>query len=164
MSAQIAYLLLGSNLGDRADRLRQAQAALAASVGAVVAESAIYETAAWGREDQPAFLNQVLAFRTTLTAGQLLTHCLRIEHEAGRERLERWGSRTLDVDMLLFGSYIIEQPGLTVPHPRLADRRFALVPLAEIAGDVEHPLLQQSIAELLAQCTDPLPVHAWRAA
>jgi len=161
MNTTVAYLLLGSNLGDRAAHLQAGQARLALTVGELLAESAIYETAAWGREDQPAFLNQAIALRTTLTVEQLLTQCLAAEHEAGRERHERWGSRTLDVDILLFGNHVIEQPGLIVPHARLAERRFALTPLVDIAGVIQHPLYQQNIAELLAECPDHLTVRRW---
>lgn len=159
-----AYLLLGSNLGDRAALLHAAQQRLAASAGEIIAASALYETAAWGREDQPAFLNQALAIQTTLLPEQLLEQCLAAEHHAGRKRLERWGSRTLDVDILLYGSDIIEQPGLSVPHPRLAERRFALVPLAEIAPELAHPQSGLAIADLLVRCPDPLPVRPWSGA
>ncbi|SFQ53151.1 2-amino-4-hydroxy-6-hydroxymethyldihydropteridine diphosphokinase [Hymenobacter arizonensis] len=162
MSAAVtAYLLLGSNLGDRAALLRAAQQQLATTAGEIIAASALYETAAWGREDQPAFLNQALAIRTTLPPELLLAQCLAAERHAGRERLERWGSRTLDVDILLYGPEIIDQPSLTVPHPRLAERRFALVPLAEIAPELEHPQAGLTVTELLARCPDPLPVRAW---
>jgi len=160
-AAVTAYLLLGSNLGDRATLLHAAQTYLASTSGKVVAASTLYETAAWGREDQPAFFNQALALRTSLTAEQLLEHCLAAECMAGRERRERWGSRTLDVDILLYGTAILDQPGLTVPHPRLAERRFALVPLAEIAPQLRHPQLGLTVAELLACCPDPLPVRPW---
>lgn len=157
----VAYLLLGSNLGDRAALLHQARTRLAAATGAVVAVSGIYETAAWGREDQPAFLNQALAIRTALTPNDLLAACQATEQAAGRERHEHWGSRTLDVDILLFGDESIATPSLTVPHPRLAERRFALVPLAEIAGTLRHLQLNATIEILLARCPDPLPVRPW---
>ncbi|MBH8557974.1 2-amino-4-hydroxy-6-hydroxymethyldihydropteridine diphosphokinase [Hymenobacter negativus] len=157
----LAYLLLGSNLGDRAALLAQARTRLAATAGAIVAESGIYETAAWGREDQPAFLNQALAVRTGLSAEELLAACLNTEQAAGRERHEHWGSRTLDVDILFYGPEIIATPALSVPHPRLAERRFALVPLAEIAGSLLHPQLNETVAALLARCPDPLPVRRW---
>ena len=156
-----AYLLLGSNLGNRAELLDQARTQLAATAGPIVAESGIYETAAWGREDQPAFLNQAVAVRTTLLPAELLAACQATEHQAGRQRLEHWGSRTLDVDILLFGQECIGTPSLSVPHPRLAERRFALVPLAEIAGALLHPQLGSTVAELLARCPDPLLVRHW---
>ena len=156
----VAYLLLGSNLGDRAALLGQARAQLAAA-GTIVAESGIYETAAWGREDQPAFLNQALAVSTTLTASGLLAVCQATEQAAGRERHEHWGSRTLDVDVLFYGQAIIHSPTLSVPHPRLPERRFALLPLAEIANAWRHPQSNLTVRELLARCPDPLPVRPW---
>ena len=161
MSAVVAYLLLGSNIGDRAAHLQQAQKALATTAGEIVAASAFYETAAWGLEDQPAFLNQALAIRTALDAPALLAACLATEQQAGRERQQRWAARTLDVDILLYGDAIIQTPTLTVPHPALPSRRFALTPLAEIAPKLVHPQLWQTVSELLASCPDPLAVVKW---
>ena len=161
MSEVLAYLLLGSNIGDRAAHLRQAQVQLAATTGEIVAFSAFYETAAWGLENQPAFLNQALAIRTALDAPALLSACLAAEQQAGRERQQRWAARTLDVDILLYGNAIIQTPTLTVPHPALPGRRFALTPLAEIAPQLVHPQLGQTVAELLASCPDPLAVIKW---
>jgi len=158
MSEVIAYLLLGSNIGDRAAHLEQAQRTLAATAGAVVTASSFYETAAWGVEDQPAFLNQVLAIRTALDAPALLAACLATEQQAGRERIQRWAARTLDVDILLYGDAIIDTPTLSVPHPALPGRRFALTPLAEVAPQLVHPQLGQTVNELLAACPDPLAV------
>ena len=158
MSEVVAYLLLGSNIGDRAAHLQRAQRTLAATAGAVVAASAFYETAAWGLEDQAAFLNQVLAVRTTLDAPALLAACLATEQQAGRERIQRWAARTLDVDILLYGDVIIDTPTLSVPHPALPGRRFALTPLAEVAPQLVHPQLGQTVSELLAACPDPLAV------
>lgn len=158
----VVYLLLGSNLGDRAGHLAAARQHLAATAGRVVAASGIYETAAWGMEDQPAFLNQVLALETSLPPLDLLAACLATEQQRGRERRERWGSRTLDVDILLFDNEILTLPTLTVPHPALPARRFALVPLAELAPQLVHPQLHQTVAALLAACPDPLPVLPWQ--
>jgi len=154
----LAYLLLGSNLGDRRAHLAAARHALATSAGRVVAASALYETAAWGVADQPAFLNQALALETELMGPALLAACLAAEQGRGRERRARWGARTLDVDILLLGSEIINTPTLSVPHPRLPERRFALLPLAELAPQLRHPQLGQTIAELLAACPDELSV------
>lgn len=154
----ISYLLLGSNLGDRAARLAQASHDLTTSAGRLVAASALYETAAWGLEDQPAFLNQVLVIETALPASALLTACLAAEQQQDRERQVRWAARTLDVDILLFGEEIIQTPTLTVPHPALPARRFALIPLAEVAPRLVHPQLGRTVAALLATCPDPLPV------
>lgn len=155
----LAYLLLGSNLGDRVARLAQARHDLAATAGRLVAASALYETAAWGLEDQPAFLNQVLALETELDAPALLAACLAAEQQQGRERLVRWAARTLDVDILFFGQEIMATPSLTVPHPALPGRRFALVPLAEVAPQLMHPQLHRTIGQLLTDCPDPLPVR-----
>lgn len=155
-----AYLLLGANLGDRATTLSRAVAGLS-QLGPVTA-SGLYETAAWGLEDQPAFLNQAVRLTTSLGPEALLDYCLQTEHAAGRERLVRWGARTLDVDILLYNAEIIATPRLTVPHLALPQRRFALVPLAELAADVWHPALEKTIAQLLAACPDPLAVTAWQ--
>ena len=161
MSATLAYLLLGTNLGDRAARLARARASLAASAGELVAASAIYETAAWGLEDQPDYLNQVLAVETFLPPAALLAACHAAEQQQGRQRILRWGARSLDVDILFFGDEIINMPTLMVPHLALPFRRFTLVPLAETAPELGHPQLHQTIAELLAACPDPLPVRRW---
>ncbi len=155
-----AYLLIGGNTGDRTGYLKQAIAAIAQQAGEVVRCSKIYETAAWGKTDQPAFLNQCLLLHTLLDPEPLLEQLLRIENSLGRIRTEKYGPRTIDIDILLFNRLVYESPILRLPHPELPNRRFALVPLQELAPRLKHPVLQQTITRLLETCTDPLPVKA----
>ncbi len=131
----IAFVGLGSNLGDRETTIRRA----AELIGATRVSS-IIETEPWGYENQPAFLNAVAEIDTPLTAQQLIVHLLDVERRLGRERVgPKWGPRTIDLDLLLFGEAVIDEPGLQVPHPRLAERRFVLEPLAELAPSQEVP-------------------------
>jgi 2-amino-4-hydroxy-6-hydroxymethyldihydropteridine diphosphokinase len=155
----IAYLLLGSNLGDRAALLAAARSAIGAKAGAVAAASAIFETAAWGLEEQPAFLNQALRIHTPLSPQELLRTLLAAEASLGRERLERYGPRAIDIDILFYDNLIVNEPHLHIPHPQLQERRFALACMNDLAPDLVHPVLGRSIRELLAACTDPLPVN-----
>ena len=129
------YVSLGSNLGDREATIRAAIAALPG----VVAVSELRETEPVGVVDQPRFLNGAVRLETELSARQLLDTLLAVERELGRERRERWGPRTIDLDLLLYGSELIDEPGLTVPHPRLHERRFALEPLAELDPELVVP-------------------------
>ena len=148
------FLLLGSNLGDRPQVLAAAREMIAGQAGSIVNQSAIYETAPWGITDQPAFLNQVLEITTSLLPEDLLRIILNIEHDLGRIRYERWGARVIDIDILYFGQTIMDSARLTLPHPRIQDRRFVLAPLAEIAPGFIHPVLQKTTSKLLEQCPD----------
>lgn len=153
------YLLLGSNLGDRSGVLQLAVDRIGERVGEVVRVSGIYETAPWGVIDQPSFLNQVIAVATLYAPEEVLRLVLDIEHELGRVRYERWGARVIDIDILFYNDLILDSARLTVPHPRLQERRFTLIPLAEIAPDFVHPVFNQSLTELLAACADDSVVN-----
>jgi 2-amino-4-hydroxy-6-hydroxymethyldihydropteridine diphosphokinase len=147
-----AYIALGSNLGDRLAHLHAALDALAALPGTVITErSDIIETEPVGSAAQGRYLNAVAALDTALAARALLDALLAIESSAGRVRSasSRWGPRTLDLDLLLFGDGIIAERGLIVPHPRLHERRFVLEPLAQIAPDAVHPVIRRTIRDLL---------------
>ena len=153
-----AYLLTGGNIGDRQGFLQQAKGLLEQHCGNITAISGIYETAAWGNTDQAAFLNQALELETNLNAKQLIRRILKIEKMMGRERKEKYGPRNIDIDILLFNDEIYNISFLKIPHPELQNRRFALLPLTEIAGDLIHPVLKKSIKNLLNDCPDTLAV------
>jgi 2-amino-4-hydroxy-6-hydroxymethyldihydropteridine diphosphokinase len=153
-----AYLLTGGNMGDRKARLQHAEHLLNEHCGKITASSSVYETAAWGKTDQPAFLNQALELSTTLNAKQLIRKILKLEKMMGRERKEKYGPRIIDIDILLFNDEVLDIPFLIVPHPELQNRRFALLPLNEIAKDSIHPVLKKTIWQLLKDCSDKLDV------
>lgn len=154
-----AYLLIGGNMGNREGFLTAAVREIESDCGLVLHQSSFYETAAWGLENQQAFLNQALEIETNLEANSLLETLLQIEERLGRKRDVRYGPRIIDIDILFFNNAIIHKKGLTIPHPQLQNRRFALVPITEIAPDLIHPVLQKTMQQLLADCTDSLDVH-----
>lgn len=156
--ATIAYLLLGTNLGNKLQNLEQARKHLADRAGLLQKWSAVYETLAWGNTDQPSYLNQVLQIQTGLPPQMLLEKINEIEKEMGRERRIRWESRLIDIDILYYNDLILATEKLTVPHPQIAFRRFTLVPLAEIAPNFVHPVLMKNTFQLLEQCEDKLTV------
>jgi 2-amino-4-hydroxy-6-hydroxymethyldihydropteridine diphosphokinase len=153
-----AYLLTGGNMGNRQENLAMAYNYIDQQCGRVINTSSIYETEAWGKNDQPSFLNQVLEIQTSLTPRQLLKKILLIEKQSGRIREEKYGPRIIDIDILLFNDEIHNYPSLKIPHPELQNRRFVLVPLAEIAPEFIHPVFKKTITELLAICPDKLEV------
>lgn len=154
-----AYLLTGGNMGNRLNNLQQAAELIQQNCGKIVARSSIYETEAWGKTDQPAFLNQALQITTSLSPDVLMQTLLDIESTMGRIRTFKMGPRIIDLDILLINDLIQHSPILTIPHPALPLRRFALLPLAEIAPELIHPTEKKSILELLQTCSDTLNVQ-----
>ncbi len=158
MQSVTAYLLLGSNVGDRLRYLHEALTHLGQHMQ-VVKCSAVYETEPWGNRDQPAFYNMAVAVQTRLSPNALL-HCVKsIEQQVGRSQNASYQPRELDIDILFYGQQHVCQPQLQIPHPLLQHRRFALVPLNEIAAQFIHPLMKESVGQMLAHCIDSRSVR-----
>lgn len=150
------YLLLGSNVGNRLAYLREATNRISKATIQILDESSVYETAPWGLENQAWYLNVVLRVVTSKAPEELLSCLLDIESALGRTREEKWGARTIDIDMLYYLNYSVQSKTLTVPHPEIQNRKFALIPMVELAPLDIHPTLNKNQMELLAECTDPL--------
>ena len=152
----LVLLLLGGNQGDRVYLMRQAREQLAQCAGKIARQSALYESEPWGFVSSGRFINQVVEIETALSPLQLLSVTQQIEKNLGREKPAgvRYASRTMDIDILFFGREIIRTPGLIIPHPRLHERRFTLLPLCEIMPEMEHPVLKKTIRTLLQECAD----------
>lgn len=144
------YLALGTNMGDREANLRRALEAMAPAVE-VTQTSPVYETAPWGVTDQDDFLNQVVRAQTSLKPDILLSFLKSIEAQLGREDSRRWGPRLIDLDILFYDDLVLEMEHLTIPHPHLHERAFVLVPLADLEPELRHPVLNQTIGEILKE-------------
>ncbi|MEY3739021.1 MAG: hypothetical protein RL544_1799 [Bacteroidota bacterium] len=154
-----AYLLIGGNVGDRAANLQTALRRIAETCGTINSTSSLYETAAWGNTDQPSFYNQAVVVTTPLSPEGLMDQLLDIELEMGRIRTQKYGPRTIDLDILMIDDLVLNTEKLTIPHPQMQNRRFALLPLIEVAPTLIHPLFDQSIEVLLQNCPDTLDVQ-----
>ncbi len=154
------YLLLGGNLGDKQQLFTKALEMIASNAGTITAQSAVYETEPWGFESNDLFWNQAAVVETRLQPLQLLEQTQHIEKQLGRVRhAQQYASRLIDLDLLFYDEQVIRHPRLEIPHPRIAERRFVLKPLAEIAPHFLHPVLHKTIAQLLADCPDQLAVN-----
>jgi len=149
----IAYIGIGSNMGDRKANCQKALELLGRSVR-IVRKSSLYYTEPVGCDDQESFLNAVAVVETEHSPRELLDLCRTVENELGRVRTVRWGPRTIDLDILLYGDVVLDDPDLIIPHPRMAERKFVLAPLAEIAPDAVHPTSGKTAAALMAELRD----------
>ncbi len=154
-------LSLGGNQGDVKKTFLSAKNMITQEIGTIIKESSIFQTQAWGVENQPDFLNQVIVVETKLFPETILESCLEIEAELGRKRMKRWGERTIDIDLLFINNEIINTADLQIPHPRIAERNFILYPLDEILPDFIHPTLNKSIKQLKNNCVDDLKVFKY---
>ncbi len=153
------FFLLGANLGEPLAQLRGAATALEKRVGTIQKTSSVYASVAWGIEEQPPFLNQILLVSSPLSARAILEEIQQIENDLGRVRLQKWGARTIDIDILYYNNEVVDEEDLRIPHPYIAQRRFTLLPLVEIAPDYVHPTRQVTNKELLQSCEDDLHVQ-----
>lgn len=162
MQTQRSILSLGSNLGDRAAFLKAGLEALSKTCGPIIQQSGIYESEVWGATAQADYLNIAVIVETKLSPEDLLRACQDIEAAQGRTRETKWAARTLDIDILFYDDAIVQLPHLVIPHPLLAERRFVLKPLVEIAADWVHPQNGKTVSELLGSCADKGWVRTWQ--
>lgn len=148
------YLGTGTNLGNRQFNLKHANALIENRIGSIRKASTVYQTTAWGVTEQPNFYNQVIEVATLLSPESVLVQITEIESLMGRIRLQKWGTRLIDIDILFYDDIFIQKKDLTIPHPYITDRNFVLIPLAEIAEKLIHPVLGTSIKTLLEACED----------
>lgn len=153
------YLLLGSNLGDSEKYICDSKQYIEIEVGPILKASSMYKTAAWGETNQSDFINQVVLVSSELEPQEVLSKILAIETRLGRKRINKWGARTIDIDILFYADQCVNEENLIIPHPYLHQRNFTLIPLAEIAPDLYHPVLGKTIMELCKQVPDELPVQ-----
>ncbi len=149
---------MGTNIGDRAANLATARHLISTQIGSIVKTSSLYETEAWGLKNQPDFYNQALEVETDLLPNQLLDESKRIEQSMGRQTAVRWGRRLIDIDILFYGTEIINSDRLKIPHREMTNRNFVLIPMLEIQAELEHPLLKKTIEELYWESQDTLEV------
>ena len=155
----LIYLLIGGNVGDRIANLETASDLIEQQIGKIIKRSSVYETDAWGNPDQPDFLNQVLFAETGLSAIKCMGEIFSIENKMGRVRAKKNDPRIIDIDILFFNDEIINEPDLSIPHPQIQNRKFVLVPMNELFPGLIHPVLKQSINNLLSACNDQLEVR-----
>ena len=155
------YLQLGSNIGDRLDNLDQSIKIITERIGNVLEKSSVYESTPWGVENQRNFLNQVIFVKSNFDPYTILDLVLQIEKDMGRIRIEKWGKRIIDIDILFIDDLIIESENLCIPHEFIAKRKFVLQPMCEIAPGFIHPKLNKTISQLLEECIDEEKVNVY---
>lgn len=155
------YIQLGSNMGNRKSYIEKSMQEIEQEVGNIICSSKIYESSPWGETNQNHFLNSVIKVESKLSPYVLLEKLQEIENNSGRIRKEKWGERSIDLDILFYNFEIINTKNLKIPHPYIQERRFVLVPLSEIATDYNHPVLQKNMSVLLKECTDTEKVYEY---
>lgn len=159
----VVYLLLGSNISDRSESLNRAREGISTTIGRITRESSVYESEPWGFNSEQKFLNQVIRIETDFKPLHVLDEILKIETGLGRQRDSSNGytSRPIDIDILFYNDEVIAEENLTIPHPKIPERMFALLPLSELDRSLVHPSSLKSIGELISECSDQLDVYPY---